>query len=643
MIHRSRPQTLLRRVALAALLAATTLAGCAPAAAAPTATGATPTAAATSAPATAAATITYAAEDLPPTPDAPSAVAADTEIALQGDAIIVSGPGATADGGTVTITRAGVYRLSGALEDGQVIVDTRDDETVTLALAGVDITCASSAPLYIARANKVVVLLVAGSVNRLEDRASYQVDGDGEPDAALFSKGDLTITGEGALTVRAHYRDGIASKDGLKITGGVIAVEAADDGLRGRDYVAIAGGDITVTAAGDGLKATHDEDPARGLVQIDGGRLTITAGADGIQAETTLAITGGELNLTTGGGSASASVQTPAGGGRGGPQPPVATVAEASASMKGLKAKIALTITDGTVTIDAADDAVHSNGDVAISGGVLTLASGDDGVHADASLTISGGELRVLRSYEGIEAAQITISGGNIAVVARDDGLNVAGGVDGSSLNGRPGQNAFAATANQWLEISGGTVVVDASGDGIDVNGSVVMSGGVVLVSGPTASMNGALDYDRGFQITGGVLVAAGSAGMAQAPDATSTQYAVLLGLSAVQPAGSIVHVADSAGRAVLTFAPAKDYQTVALSTPDLALGETYTVYTGGSATGEVGPAGLYSGGAYTSGVQALTFTINDMVTAVGIQLRGGLRGAPGQPLQPGQPARPGR
>lgn len=42
-----------------------------------------------------------------------------------------------------------------------------------------------------------------------------------EPNATLFSKADLSIAGNGSLTVEANYNDGIASKDGLALSRGV--------------------------------------------------------------------------------------------------------------------------------------------------------------------------------------------------------------------------------------------------------------------------------------------------------------------------------------------------------------------------------------------------------------------------------------
>ncbi|MEZ4525587.1 MAG: carbohydrate-binding domain-containing protein [Desulfobacterales bacterium] len=116
------------------------------------------------------------------------------------------------------------------------------------------------------------------------------------------------------------------------------------------------------------------------------------------------------------------------------------------------------------------DDTIHSNGTIAIGNGTFALSSGDDGIHADTSLEISGADIVVLKSYEGVESQNITINSGNIHIVSSDDGVNVAGGVDGSGQPGWPG--GFVPAGDYWLYVKGGYIVVNAGGDGIDVNGS---------------------------------------------------------------------------------------------------------------------------------------------------------------------------
>ena len=92
----------------------------------------------------------------PATIDLSSAVA----ITLSGNTAAVSGSGAQADGGVVTITAGGVYAVSGTLTDGRIIVNA-PGEDVTVALNGADITCSYGSPLYIYKAGTATVHLVA--------------------------------------------------------------------------------------------------------------------------------------------------------------------------------------------------------------------------------------------------------------------------------------------------------------------------------------------------------------------------------------------------------------------------------------------------------------------------------------------------
>jgi hypothetical protein len=543
-----------------------------------------------------------------------------TTITLDGNNIVVEGEGATVNGSSATITAAGTYRISGTLNDGQIIVDTADAENVTLILAGVDITSQSSAPIFVADAEKVILTLAAGSENFVTDSDTYlALDEGGGPDAAIFSKEDLTINGEGTLMVNANYNNGIASKDDLKITGGSITVKAVNDGIKGRDSLAVKDGLITVFAGADGLQSNNDEDPEKGYVVIEGGTLSIMAALDGIQAETSLLVSGGTLDIITGGG----SVSSASGGGFGG-RGMEGNANQTEESMKGLKAGVDLTISSGAITISALDDALHSNATLTINGGEIEAASGDDGVHANSSLTINGGSLDITESYEGLESQVITINDGTIHLIASDDGINATNGA-GDQMGG------FGASDN-YVYIHGGYLYMDAGGDGLDSNGNFEMTDGIVLVNGPTNNGNGPLDYMSSFKITGGFLVAVGSAGMAQAPSENSTQYSVMQILNNVQAAGTMVHIETAAGEDVLTFLPTKEYQSVLISSYELQNGESYVVYTDGSST-STHVDGLYTDGEYTPGTQVASFTITSIVTGGS----GGMFGGPGG----GRPGRP--
>jgi hypothetical protein len=592
-----------------------------------TAVGALQTTEDTSAPQTAETAFTpvsveYDSDDLEPSVGSPGMSA----IELVGDSITVEGTGATVEGSVMTITSAGTYSISGTLNDGQIIVDTQDEETVYLILNGVDITSSTSAPIYVANAEKTVITLADGTENTVTDGATYVFEDaeSDEPNATVFSKDDLTMNGSGSLTVNANYNNGITSKDDLKITGGTIAVNAVNDGIKGKDSIAVLDGIITVNAGGDGLQSTNDEDTEKGYIVIEGGSFEITAGLDGIQAQTSLQIGGGELTIVSGGGSVASS----SGGAWGGPGME-GNPNNITESAKGLKAGVDLTIMDGVIQISSLDDALHSNNSITINGGDIQLASGDDGIHADSVLTINSGDLNITQSYEGLESAVITINDGTIHLIASDDGINASSGNDGTAAGMPPmgGQGGFESGDN-YLYINGGYLFVDANGDGIDANGSIEMTAGTVIVNGPTNDGNGPLDYLGSFDISGGYLVAVGSSGMAQAPSTTSTQYSVMYNYSSAQAAGTVIHIETESGQNVLTFVPTKQYQSVLLSSPELENGLTYVLYSGGSSNGSI-TDGLYSGGTYTGGTQVASLTLTGMVTRAG-SAAGGFRGGSG-------------
>jgi hypothetical protein len=511
-------------------------------------------------------------------------------VTFDGDSIATIGNGVYVSGTTATVYTSGTYEFSGSLVDGQIIVDAKDSDIVTLVLNGVDIYCSGSAPIYVANAEDVIIVLSEGTENYVRDGETYAYEdaSTDEPNAAIFSKDDLLITGGGSLTVTAAYNNGIQSKDDLEITGGSITVTSENDGIKGKDSLVVREAEITIVAGGDGMQSSNSEDEGKGFVTIYSGSIAIDSGEDGIQAETALTIEGGVITVCAGGGSANSS------------------------DAKGLKAGSGITISDGAIVVDSADDAIHSNDSIVINGGIFSLATSDDGVHADTSIEINGGDIDVTSSYEGIESALITINNGTIHVASRDDGINVTDGEGNDFMGGgRPGQpGGSTSTGANGLTINGGYIYVDASGDGFDMNGWISMTGGVVIINGPTSSANGALDFDESFDVTGGFIVAVGSAGMAQSPSMTSTQNSANLRFQSTLQAGTMVHVESEAGVDILTFVSAKSFQSVVICSEDLVAGETYNVYIGGTSTG-TNTDGLYAGGAYAEGTFVGSFTVN--------------------------------
>ncbi len=518
-----------------------------------------------------------------------------TAIALKSSSFSVDGSGAKASGNVLTVSKAGTYVFSGTLNDGAIIVDAQDSDVIRIVLNGASITCKTGSPLYVKSADKVIVSMPEGTKNTLADASSYTYSyyssDTKEPSAVIFSKDDLVINGTGSLAINGNFNYGISSNDSLKITGGTIAIQAKDDGMVGNDMVAMQDADIAINAGGDGIKSTNDAESGKGFIAIASGKISIVSGTDCIQAQTKLYIKDGTFTLKSGGGSAVSSSNW-GNWGRPGSSQQNSTSTDTT-SAKALKAVSEITIEGGMFNIDSSDDSIHSNGTVLIKGGTFAMTSGDDGIHADVLIGITAGKITIGKSYEGIESALIEIDGGDISIVSSDDGTNVSGGSDGSSINGRAGQNSIETSTSGKFIITGGTLAVNAGGDGIDSNGSMYIKGGTITVSGSTANDNSAIDYNGVCEVTGGTIVATGSTGMAEAPSTGSKQYSIAGALTSAQAANSTITLVDSSGNVIATYVCPKTFQYVVFSSAAIQNGQTYTVKINGNAVQQVKVTGI--------------------------------------------------
>ena len=309
---------------------------------------------------------------------------------------------------------------------------------------------------------------------------------------------------------------------------------------------------------------------------------------------------------------------------------------EDSVSNKGIKAGKELIIAGGTVVIDSLDDAIHSDGTLNVLNGNVTVKSGDDGIHANEAVVINGGDINVEKSYEALEARNVTLKDGSVRLNATDDGVNINVEEEGGmGMPNMPTQNASEDTDSTekdnsksekssseddenegYLNIEGGYLYVNAAGDGLDSNNKIKMSGGTVVVYGPTESMNGSLDYANTFELTGGTLIAAGSSGMVQGvSEDISSQNTILMTFDEFQEAGTPVYVENSDGEQVFLIEPEKEFQSILISTPELKNGETYTLSSGGSATGEATDGIYEQDSKYTKGSLSVEFSISSIMT----------------------------
>lgn len=511
----------------------------------------------------------------------------------------------------VKITAEGTYVVSG--EHESITVSAPDTAKVRIILKNATVSNTSGPAIYIESADKVFITAYKGTNNTLSDGTSYTGDfKDTNVDGTIFSKTDLTLNGEGTLNITGNYKCGAVSKDDLIICGLNLTVKSTGCALEGKDCAKIKDAAITVSSGGYGIRSTNTEKANKGFVYIETGNIDITSGNDGIQAATVLKAANGNVKIAAGGGAADTKQNSgvrnmPGFGGK-------TQTTDDEESTKGLKAGSLIVIDEGGFEVSSKDDAFHSNGDIEINGGSFTAATGADGFHADSNLIINGGSITVSRSYEGLEGQKVTITGGNIDITASDDGINAASpSSSGSSVGGRPGNS----DSNALITIGGGYILVNASGDGIDSNGNVAISGGTVLVSGPTDNGNAAFDYNGEATVSGGTVILCGSSGMAQGFSDKSEQASFMYTLNSSASAGSCVALTDEKGNVIASFIPAKQYNNVVISAPTLKNGSSYKLAVGGTVSG-ADKNGYASSGSVSSAAQTLDIKLTGITTTFG-------------------------
>lgn len=566
--------------------------------------------------------------------------------AIDLDQLQVTGRGVSVQDGDIQILQGGDFEVTGTLENGMIQVNT--DQRVKLRLSGVEITNDNGPAIFFENADKALITVTEGTTNVLTDGVAYEADAK----AALFSNDDLEIKGEGTLVVNGNFKHGIASDDEIVIENGNIIINAVQDGMHANDGIQITGGVVTITADGDGIQSEK-------YTLITGGRLDITTKGEveaGNQNDPLGGFPGGRPGM--GGGpnesngnpppefpSEEGQMEPPQNGGQrplpflqeggaaGGEMSPPASETGTSAagtSSKGIKAETYLLMTGGEMTVNTTDHAIHSADLIVIDGGTISLnSSAGKGISGHGNVFINGGNIDIQNSTEGLESKKIlTVNGGNLSIISSDDGINT-GGTEGGM--GRPGMQGGdnAQVKEHTLYLNGGTLYIYAQGDGIDSNGFMYIRGGTIVVHGPTANMDGALDTDYGCVMTGGFLVAVGSAGMAVAPNGDSAQNALHYRYSMAQEAGALISIQEESGNTILAFQPEKAYQSLVFSSPELESGKTYSIFSGGTCSGEV-QSGLYQGGEIEGATLVDTFTVSGTITTQGVQ-NSGMGGRPGR------------
>ena len=271
-------------------------------------------------------------------------------------------------GKDVTISKAGVYHVTGSAEDVTVTVDAGDEDKVQIVLDGISVTNTDAPCIYVKNADKVFVTLTGA--NSLSVTGKFTADGDTNTDGVIFSKDDLVLNGTGSLTVTSTD-NGIVGKDDLKITGGTYTITASSKAIEANDSIRISDGSFTIKAGTDGLHAENEDDDTLGYIYIGGGSFRISAGDDGVHAVSLVQIDGGSFTVS------------------------------AAECIEGTYIRI----NDGTFELSSWDDGINaakkSNAftpTVEINGGNINItmsASDTDGIDSNGDIIVNGGTISV--------------------------------------------------------------------------------------------------------------------------------------------------------------------------------------------------------------------------------------------------------
>lgn len=470
----------------------------------------------------------------------------------------------------IKIIEGGIYRLSGTLTNGRVVVIKKAD--VRLILDGVSIESRKSNPISFLKGGIKVITVARGSENYLYDAEKYVNFYDNEGNfvsqeenkinGALYSQYPLTINGNGTLTVVGNYNNGISCKSALKIKSGNINVVAPNNAIKAKT-VDIKGGNIVVqTNAGDGIKANAKlisteegeviADDETGYVNITGGSVKVTSMFDGIQAETMVSISGEttKVDICSGCGADSNRYGD-------------------DLSRKGIKSGRFVSLDAFSISLDSNDDAVCSEYETAISGGSVYIRSSNSAIQSPV-LSISGGRTEINKSSKGVKTTNFTLSGGTLNVNSEDDGIHC------ENFSGYPVEYDCAFILN-----GSGIADVNSLGDCIDSKGTVLVEGGTLWCDGMYREGKAAIKALGGFIVNGGKIMAIGGLGMIQFPAVQSEQNSISFAVRSGIPSGMKIVLVSEDGSKLFSRVALNKSGSVFFSSPAIEEGKSYSVYLG--------------------------------------------------------------
>lgn len=210
---------------------------------------------------------------------------------------------------------------------------------------------------------------------------------------AVKAAGNITVSG-GTFNIDSAD-DAFHSDSSLSVTAGTMEVTAGDDGFHSEKTLDISGGTIIINGSYEGIEAA--------AITVSGGTITVTSSDDGFNS-----VMGAVSTATASAASASSSsstiIQTAGGRGGMGGGGMSGGGGFGGGGMGGMDSDdgSTVTISGGTITINADGDGLDCNGSMTITGG-YTIVYGPTGdnngaIDYNGSFTMDGGTLLALGS-----------------------------------------------------------------------------------------------------------------------------------------------------------------------------------------------------------------------------------------------------
>ena len=286
----------------------------------------------------------------------------------------------------INITNEGIYQISGTANDVMISVDADSSDKVILVLKDLKITNKSIACINVLNADKVFLLLEGKNKLIVSDNFN-----DKKVDSVIYSKDDLTIYGEGSLSVESPF-DGIVSKDDLKITSGTLNITSGKDAIKGNNSISITKSTINIDAKNDGLHSEYSKDKTVGNIYINDSTINIKCVDDAIHATSVIQVDSGTINL------------------------------EGREGFEGTYVQL----NKGTINIKANDDGINGarqsdkySATIEINGGIINISVDSDtadGIDSNGDIYINGGVINIKAKQAFDYDGEAIYKGGTILV-----------------------------------------------------------------------------------------------------------------------------------------------------------------------------------------------------------------------------------